>query len=48
MGMQDANKAKLAAYDMFAIMDRQSKVDAFNSSGSQSVQETKPWSNSKT
>eukprot|EP00746_Dinoflagellata_sp_MGD_P002986 gnl/MRDRNA2_/MRDRNA2_105825_c0_seq1.p1 gnl/MRDRNA2_/MRDRNA2_105825_c0~~gnl/MRDRNA2_/MRDRNA2_105825_c0_seq1.p1 ORF type:complete len:1270 (-),score=303.55 gnl/MRDRNA2_/MRDRNA2_105825_c0_seq1:59-3868(-) len=41
--MQDGNKAKLAAYDMFAILDRESKVDAMNPSGAKAVQETKPY-----
>merc|ERR1712159_786158 len=31
--MQDANKAKLAAYDMFAILDRHSEVNAIKATG---------------
>jgi ABC-type multidrug transport system fused ATPase/permease subunit len=40
---QDANKAKLAAYDMFKILDRNSTIDATNPSGAQSVEKTKPY-----
>merc|ERR1719399_2190777 len=43
MFMQDANKAKLAAYDMFAILDRESKVNALQPSGSKEVVDQQPF-----
>merc|ERR1711988_1268453 len=41
--MQDADKAKLAAYDMLKIMDRESKVNALNPTGYTALQNSDPY-----
>eukprot|EP00746_Dinoflagellata_sp_MGD_P160771 gnl/MRDRNA2_/MRDRNA2_87673_c0_seq1.p1 gnl/MRDRNA2_/MRDRNA2_87673_c0~~gnl/MRDRNA2_/MRDRNA2_87673_c0_seq1.p1 ORF type:complete len:1288 (-),score=286.59 gnl/MRDRNA2_/MRDRNA2_87673_c0_seq1:202-4065(-) len=41
--MQDADKAKLAAYDMLTIMDRESKVNALNPIGCTAVHNHDPF-----
>jgi ABC-type multidrug transport system fused ATPase/permease subunit len=41
--MQDADKAKLAAYDMLKIMDRESKVNALHPTGSTTLHDTNPY-----